>query len=161
MKQLGSLDRLLAAAELPAAALLSLADSSRHSGGTPGCDEVATRQQGQAAPAYSATTAHNQNVAKDFFLAMDLAEGLSSAAGGSRRQDRQTAAANQLLLHVRLQYACSPVQAIQEGNQSAQSVQSKPIPDGADVESSGALWQMHEQGDAQDDTCFLDLGERP
>ena len=158
VKQMGSLDRLLAAAELPAAALLSLADSSPHSGCNPGCDEAAMQQQALAAPACSALSADHQYCARDLAVEMDLAKGLSSAAEGSRHQDRQKAAASRLLLHVSLQYTCGPVQALQGAEQSAQSVQSMPVQDAADVEHTGALWQVHEQESAQENACFLDLG---
>ena len=161
VKQMGSMDRLLAAAELPAAALLSLADSPCHSGGTLGCDEAAVQRQALAAPACSALSADHRYCAKDLAIEMVLAEGLSSAAEGSGHQGRQTATASQLLLHVSLRYTCSPVQADQGGEQSAQSVQSMPVQDAADVAPAGALWQVHEQEGAQEDARFLDLGEKP
>ena len=157
---MGSVDRLLAAAELPAAALLSLADSACPSGRTLGCDGAAMQQQALAAPARSAHSGSHQYCAKEVAIEMDLAEGLSSAAEGSRHQDRHTAAASKLLLHVSLQYTCSPVQAAQGGEQSAQSVQSMPDQTAADVAPAGALWQVHEQEIAQANACFLDMGER-
>ena len=161
VKQMGGMDRLLAAAELPAAALLSLADSSPHSGCNPGCDEAAMQQQALGASACSSLSADHQYCAKDLAIEMVLAEGLSSAAEGSGHEDRQTAAASQLLLHVSLQYTCGPVQATQVGKESAQSTQSLPVHKAADVAPAGSLWQVHEQEGPQEDARFLDLGKRP
>ena len=159
-KQMGGLDRLMAAAELPAAALISLADSSRHSGSALGCDEAEAHRQAEPGFACSAIAANHQDCAKDLALGMDLAEGLSTAADGLRHQDRHTA--GQLLLHVSLQYACSPVQATHGAKpsmQSTQSTQSMLGQNAADVAPAGPLWQVHEEEGAQEIAPFMDLGE--